>query len=284
MRTYSGFLILEDLLNSVPASSPNLVNFLYDITNPPINVIENDCGTTVGKVVSLDFSLQGRTELATGLALTQTRITTILMGGIYIIAIRDTQNCTSVGGICQKCYASTFIDMAVPDVGAVIRIPPEYNYQSDVIISDGMTTVYTLTEDAANYEKLIFYYSGSIHPTGYSVTGSTLTLSVVPVSGTYMLFKFYKTTSQPFMGYLSDSYTGALLGMKSLQTQGINVKPGLIQAQLTETKIAMAQAELQTLFPVISINYIHYLDTIKDPLEKSLYISALYGIYGNVTT
>lgn len=283
MRSYSGFLILEDLLDNLPSSNPNLVNFCYDVTNSFVTVIEEDCQTPVGEWITLDFSYLGYTELSTGLPLTQARITTILSMGVYNIAIRSLDTCISTGGVCQTCHKGSFIDHAIPSVGSVIRITPDYNYQTDVILSDGVTGTFTLTENADNYDKIIVVIDGVVISSGYTVTGSEIVFSPVPTLGTYIACRFNKTTNQPFLGYISSKYTGALLGMSTLPTQSLFLKHSLIQKNITATALAQAEAELIQYFPMITSNYIRYLDTIKDPLEKALYISVLYGIYGNVT-
>lgn len=283
MRSYSGFLILEDLLDNLPASNPNLVNFCYDITNPFITVVEEDCGTPVGEWITLDFSYLGYTELSTGLPLTQTRITNILSSGIYNISIRSLDTCISTGGVCQACHKGSFIDHTTPAIGSVIRITPDYNYQTDVILCDGVTGVFTLTETAANYDKILVVVDGVVITSGYSISGDVITFSPVQPLGTYVACRFNRTTNQPFLGYISSKYTGALLGMSTLPTQDLFLKHSLIQSNITNTALAQAEAELIQSFPMITSNYIRYLDTIKDPLEKALYISVLYGIYGNVT-
>jgi len=283
VRSYSGFLILEDLLDNLPGTNPNLVNFCYDVTNPFVTVVEQDCKTPVGQWISLDFSYLGYTELSTGLPLTQSRITNILSTGVYNIAVRSLDTCISTGGVCQACYKGSFIDRALPTIGSVVRITPDYNYQTDVILSDGITGTFTLTEDAANYNKIIVIINGAVVNSGYTVTGNIITFSPVQPLGTYVACRFNKITNQPFLGYLSSKYTGALLGMSALPTQSLFLKHSLIQNNITSTHLAQAEAELIQSFPMITSNYVRYMETIKDPLEKALYISVLYGIYGNVT-
>lgn len=283
MRTYSGLLILEDLFDYLPASSPNLVNFFYDISHPPIKIIEEDCRTLVGRNTPVNYDLGARIELSTGLPITQARVTSLLAAGVYNTSVRSTQSCMSVGGLCQECYRSTFLNKPLPGVGEVVRIPPTYVYQTDVIASNGTTSTYSLTETSTNYDFALFITEGVVRETGYQINGSTLTLSPVPASNTYMVVQFYKTSAQPFLGYLARSYSGAVLGLKSLDSVGLNVDPSLIQSQISDVKISNAMQELQTLFPLISTNYIRYIETINDPLEKALYLTALYGIYGNVS-
>lgn len=284
MRTYSGFLLLEDVLDYLPASNGTLYNFAKSILNPVVTVVSEDCGTTLGKIIEINYEVEGRIELSTGNPITETRILNLLALGIYKIAIRSLDSCVALNGVCRTCYHGTFLDLTSPAIGTKTKIVPEYNYQTDVARGDGVKTVFDLTEDPANYTKVLVIQNGVIMLSGYIISGLTITLTVPPALGVNIVIHYYKNTAQPFMGYLANTYSGSLLGLKALPTQAVHLRPSLFHIVLSDVQIDLAKEELNTAYPLVTAPYIDYIGHVKDKLEKSLYIAVLYGLYSNVTS
>jgi hypothetical protein len=284
MRTYSGFLLLEDILDFLPNNNTSIVSFANDVISPVVLVPEADCLTKVGTQVNINYEIEGRVELATNEIITKTRIDTLLGQGIYKVSTRHSHSCTSTGGICQTCYAATFMTKPLPVVGSKVKVPAEYNYQTDVIIGDGLEDTFTLTETSTAYDYVHVIIDGTIQTTGYTITDATLVMSTAPLYNTTVVVRFYRITGQPFLGYLSDTYSGALLGMKPLPTQPLNIRPSLIHRSLSDDKIGSVKRELQSTYKLIPPSYFEYVDKIPDKLERSLYLVVLYGIYANVNS
>ena len=284
MRNYSSFLLLEDVLDYVPQDNQALYQFAQNVTRPRVKVVEEDCLTKVGRVVTINYEIEGLIELATDLSISLTRITTLLAAGTYTVAVRDLHSCVSVDGICRKCYKGTYVDQTAPAVNAFVKLEPEYNYQTDVFAGDGSRKKFTLSEPAGNYTKILVFIQGVLQTSGYSVANDEIILTAAPSSGIHVVVKFYTITTQPFVGYLAESYTGSLLGMKPLPTQTIHVRPSLAQTLISEEELEIMKAELINNYKTITRNYVEYIDKVDDKLEKAIYLSMLYGLYSNVTT
>lgn len=281
MRTYSSFLLFEEVLDFVPQTDTGLYLFTQDVIKPKVRVVEADCGTTVGRVIPVNYEIEGLIELATDIIINKTRIDTLLTAGTYFVAVRDLYSCVSSQGICQRCYQGTYIDTTAPALSATVRLLPEYNYQTDVLVGTGSQTIYTLTEDPADYEKVLVIINGTIQLAGYTIVGTTLTMSVAPAFGTDVVVKFYKTTAQPFVGWLSQTYSGAVLGMKPLPTQLLHIRPSLAESLYSEEELHIMFGKLQN-YPLIPSDSLNYTETIHNKLERAIYISMLYGVYSNV--
>lgn len=276
--------MFEDLLDNIPTTNIQLSQLGKDITQPPVVVKSNDCFTTVGKLINLTYGVEGFIELATDAAITKTRIETLLLQGIYTTTIRHLYNCVQPGGICQKCYTGTYLDQAAPVINSVVRIIPEYNYQTNIWIGDGATTTFQLSEDSSAYTKVLIFINGILQLSGFTTSGTTLTASVAPTLGQIVNIKFYKLTTRPYISYIAETYTGALLGMKQLTTSLINVRPSLLQSSLSDANLSMMRKELEKSYPTIPSLYLDYVDAIHDILERAIYLIVLYSLYDNVNT
>jgi hypothetical protein len=280
MRTYTSFILFEEVLDFTPQVDSTLYQFVQDVTNPRVRVLKNDCGTTVGRIIPVTYEIEGLTELSNDTIITKTRIDTLLSSGTYFVAVRDLYTCVVDQGVCQRCYEGTYIDMAVPETSATVRLVPEYNYQTDVFVSNGVQLIYTLTESPNDYEKVLVIIDGVILMSGYTITDLTLTMTVAPVFGKNIVVKYYKTTAQPFVGWLSLTYSGAVLGMKPLPTQPLHIRPSLAQSLYSDEELNIMQSQLGK-YPLVPSDSLAYAGSIHDRLERALYISMLYGIYSN---
>jgi hypothetical protein len=284
MRTYSSFLLFEDVLDYLDSTNTTIYNFCLNAIRPIAKVVTADCGTKIGRNVDVNFEIEGLIELATGLTISQARITSILSSGVYKVAVRDLHACVAIDGICQSCYKGTYIDSTIPAIGANIRLEPDYNYQTDVLIGNGGTTVFTLSESPSNYNKVLVIIGGIIQNSGYTISGTTITFTSPLAFNTNAVVRFHKLTTAPFVGYLAQTYAGALMGMKPLPTQVIHIRPSLLQASFTQTEFDTVKKELERVYhDIIDPSSIDYIDSIIDPLEKALYIALLHGLYANVS-
>jgi hypothetical protein len=285
MRSYSGFLLLEDVLDFAPTDNGDLYNFLQKTIRPTVKLVEEDCLTKIGRSIDVNFEIQGFKELATDLPITRTRINDLLAVGQYFVAIRSLYSCVSKDGICRACYNGSYIDQTAPAVGSFTRLEPEYNFQTDLIVGTGITTVFTLSQSSDTYTRVLLVKEGVIQTGGYSVSGSTLTLDTALPQGDHLVVKFMKTTAQPYVGYLARTYTGSLLGMQSLTTQNIIIRPSLAQSLFTDEELNLAKGILESSYRgIVTSNFIDYIDTMQDKLERAIFISLLYGLYSNVRT
>jgi hypothetical protein len=283
MRETSTFLIMEDLLDYIPASNGDLYQFCQEVIKPRVTMRSVDCKTAIGKSVLVNFRNEGLIELATDLPLTSVRLGELIALGNKFVAVRDTYSCTSPNGICQKCYVGTYVNRVAPAVGATIRLDPEYNYKTDLFIGNNLRSVFTLSQTPSQYTEVLVYFDGVIQNSGYTITGSTLTFNTAPALNVVIVVKFLKSLTQPFIGWLAQTYTGDLLGMELLVTDVLHIRPSLAQTLYTDEEFGLALRQLE-LYKSITSNYLDYAENIHDRLEKAIYIAILYSLYANVNT
>ena len=280
MRTYSNFLLFEEILLDLPTTSPVLVNAFQSLLSPYIDIVEEDCGTLLGENVDISFAIEGLIELATGIPLTHSRIIQLMTSGASSVAIRTQHSCNSVGGLCRQCYLSNIINRGnTVNVEERIPISPMYYYQTDIIPGDGSTT-YPLTEIAQNYDALVVVQNGSIIPSStYTVFNDNIILGSV-TSDPFLVY-FVKISANPFLGYISNTYSGSLLGLSPLPTEQLLIKESLYLPLLNEGFLRILQREIEN-FKDIPYNMLQYVGSISDPMERALYIFYLYAIYGSL--
>jgi hypothetical protein len=285
MRTYAGTLLLEDIFDYIPTTNADIYNLGLAVFEPNILVVENNCHTTLGKFQTIDFEAEGLTELSTETVLSYNRITTLLSQGIYSAATRHSSTCISKGGICVRCYKATYPDKSVPAVNDRVTLKPEYLVNAEIIRATPTNNIYSLVTDSAQYDKYNVFLAGVllVNGTDYSITGNTLTLSVTIASETNLVIRFLRIDRRPFLSWLSTTYAGALLGMKPLVGEQLPIRPLFLASTLTENRL-QSISELIKASGKIPIDYTEYSDLIKDPLEKALYMLAIFSIYYNVTS
>lgn len=92
------------LKSAVSSKSEALKLFSHKILWPTLKCVEYDCGTTIGRVMSIpETNPVGLISLETNAVIAEEFITDYLSRGIYKIRVRDTGTCLSTGGFCAKC-------------------------------------------------------------------------------------------------------------------------------------------------------------------------------------
>ncbi len=285
MRTYSGLLLFENIFDSVPTDSPDMVNLARSITNPNLLIVEADCNTTLGKFEDVNFEAEGFIELSTGLSIDKTRIEYLLSQGIYEVATRHTSTCISKDGICAKCYASTFPTEVYPQINDRVEVLPEYLVNAEIIVTRSGNVDYSMITDPLSYTKTYAYKEGQLllETVDYTIANQVFSLVVPPTDEKNIVVKCIKLDTFPFVVWLANSFSGSLFGMEPLPSQPLPIRSLLLTSLLTENRLQLVSEYLNQLGS-LSEDYLNYVDTIKDPLEKGLYMLALYCIYSNVTS
>lgn len=274
-------MLFEDVLSGMPGSSVFLDSIANSLVSPTVKIVEEDCGTLLGEIVVLDFEKEGLVELATGVSLSRARITQLLGQGKYKVATRSLHSCISKNGICRKCYESLYLGETAPIVNTQVNLEASLNYQTDVVIGNGYSKDYVLTQSDSDFDKVIIFKNGVIQTTGFSIAGSTLSFpSNISYSDVYTV-RFYRITSEPLQGYMARSYSGDLLGMKPLPTTSTIIRESLYPSIIPDSILTMMAMELAP-FKAIPSTYLEYIDRIHDKLEKALFILYLYAIFSNI--
>lgn len=282
MRTYSNFLLFEDVLSSLPTDSSLLYQAANIIVNPTVKVVEEDCGTLLGTVLATNFDLEGEVELATGDRLSRTRINQLLGQGQYKTAVRKLHSCRSEGGVCRQCYNATFIKNTAPSVGNQVSIPSFLNYKTDMLAGNGYSNSYELTQDSTEYDDVMLFKEGVLVPSSeYSISGTIITFNDIQQILDIYVVKFFRYTSEPFLGYMARSYSGSVLGIQPLPTLDTVLREGLYPEYISEGYLDAMAREL-TVYKAIPDSFLDYMETISDKLEKALFILYIYAIFSNV--
>ena len=282
MRTYSNFLLFEEVLLELPDTSQLLKQAFDSLYSPLVEIVEEDCHTFLGKSVPVFYNIEGLVELSTDEPLSRTRITELLSSGKYTVKTRSQYSCTSSGGLCKKCYLSNLVNRNdTVSVGQKIKLSPAYVYQTDLITGDG-TNSYALSEVSENYDSLVVIQNGEIITEPYQIIDNYLTFQTAKNTTEIFVVHFIKESTNPFLGYLASSFSGSLLGLSPLPTETLIIKPSLYSLLLSEGYLLSLQRELENIKD-IPYTLIDYLDRISDPLEKALYMYYLYVVYGSFT-
>jgi hypothetical protein len=284
VRSYSGLLVFEDIFDYVPATNPDVSGLASIVFTPNVPVVSGDCGTTLGFFQTVNYELEGAVELSTGLIISKARIDQLLYTGTYEVATRSLSTCIAPEGVCQTCYAATVINKPVPNIGSRVIIQPEYLITTDVINGTVGDISEPLTLATTAYQFMYVYMNGVlILPSQYTVSGQTLTFNTpLSVSGNVVVHYTALNTS-PFLVYLAQTYSGAILGMLPLPAPQLPIRSLLISSLIPQSKLATVVQYTQEI-KAIPANYITYIDSINDTLELTLYIIALNSIYSNVTS
>ena len=282
LRSYSSLIVLETVFDSIPNVDPDVTTFADLLFSPNVNVVEQDCGTLLGEIITLDYTSEGIVELATGLPLSKDRIEQLLAQGIYTVKTRSLSTCISTNGVCQACYHASRQSVGIPSVGATIRIYPEYVSEVDVFAVTAGTTTFipSLTTDLYDYAQI--YYEGTLYPSSsYTITDTLITLnSGLPANGN-LVIRYVSVTRTPLLYWLADTYSGALLGIKSLPYPKLFLKKSLLTGLVMESVLELLVGKISGLTAVPNEISSHLVN-IMDPLEKSLFVLAIYSVYLNV--
>lgn len=286
-RTYANFLLFEDVLDNLPDFSPVMNQAVQLLLTPTTYIVDEDCGTLLGDVRETTFELEGLTETATGSPLSYNRIVQLLGAGQYKTKIRTLNSCLSHanGGICRTCYESNFLGKIAPQVGSTITLSSLQIYQSDVLIGDNVKQTFNLSQTEDDWYDVVVVHQGLVvDPSEYTLGEDTITFNTpLPSDRTQGLHvvHFMSGNSEPFLGYIAKTYSGALLGMQPLPTLKPLLRQSLYEAQFSDSMVGIIVEEV-TKLKALPTTYKDYLDRVHGKMEKVLLALYLFAIYGYV--
>lgn len=286
MGSYSGFLLLEDLFDNLPDISTSLYNEAQQLFSPTVKVVEDNCNTNLGEKITLDFSQIGQWDLALDRRLTREDIEFFLSQGSYSRFVRNPPHCISPGGICSKCYQAVNPGEAVPAVGATVKLRTSLIVATQYVILSASDGSVILNTDGADITRVSVYFNDA-YTSNYTMTELSTGELQLTYNGTVsasdtIFIRMFKETSSPYMSYLSATYSGNLLGASYLETGALPARAGLIKERITESRLSSLESALEEFSEFIPSSYMNYIANIKDPLERELYILALYGVFYDV--
>lgn len=280
MRTYSGYLLIEDLLDDISNESPTIYRIAQGLINPTASIVEADCGTLLGKRVSISFSSVGLYDLALGERLTRDRLILLLSQGEYVRRVRHPAYCASLNGVCSKCAGSVLPEE--PAVGSSVQFNSEILSGSFSLQADAATNSFVLdvTEDEVDRVE-VFVNSLPYQDFSYSTTSDGYLQVEVGgvVSGTAVDIKTWKLSSTPYISFLSKTYSGSILGAAKMEGFDLPLRQTLLRQYTSEGRMLLLEESLAEFSEAIPDGYLGYAANIRDPLEKALYLICLYGIF-----
>lgn len=275
MRSYTNYLLFEDVLDSLDDGAPTIIQGVKKLLTPAVLIVENNCNTLLGTLTVTNFELEGRTELATGDPLSRTRIEELLSEGKYVIEIRELPTCISKGGICQECFHASRPWDNIPSVGTTITLDIPQIHQTDLIIGNNNSTSFSLSVEVEDYDFIEVIHDGErVSSDSYEVSGNQITFLFTPGLESIYVVHFYLKSSDSLLNYMAKSYSGGLLGLKPLSSFKTYLRPSLYASMFSEMFIKVMIRELDK-FDIPSTN-MDYIDRIHEPLEKALYVLYLY--------
>lgn len=285
MGSYSGFLLLEDLFDNLPDISTALYNEAQQLFTPTVKVVEENCNTNLGDRINLDFSQVGQWDLALDRRLTREDIEFFLGQGSYTRFVRNPPHCISPGGICKKCYQAVNPGEPVPAIDSSVKLKTYLVVatQYSLLGSDGSVI---LDSDGSDVTRVSVYFN-DVYTQNYTMSETStgdlrVTYNGAVTSSDSLFIRMFKDTSSPYMSYLSATYSGNLLGASYLETGALPARASLIKERITESRLSSLETALNEFSQYIPPTYLNYIANIKDPLERELYILALYGVFYDV--
>ena len=283
MRSYSNFILFEGALTNLPIGSAPIIEAANFLVSPTVPIIEVDCGTLLGSTLPLTYNTVGYEtvgylELFTQTFLTVQRVQILLAQGVSSVKVRSTSTCVSKGGVCTTCYNGSFRPTVLPAVGSLVTLSSTFIYASQIIIGNGVDSVYPVSQNSTQYTQTNVSY----YPEVISLTDTQITFSTVRQSTDIFTLHFYKLSSDPLLEYIAKSYSGSLMGIAPLPSYQLLLKPSLYSSLFSDSHMQLLRNELDNYSSNIPTQYLDYCDTIVDKLEKVLYIIYTYAIYGNI--
>ena len=123
VRSYGNALLAQNIYNpeNLPDKIPALKAFAHKILEPTLTCTEEDCGTTVGRLLQVpEAALVGLIRLDNNQAIVEQDVVDWINDDVYTTRVRDTGNCITEGGFCRNCgtgYQARVGDPGSPGLG-----------------------------------------------------------------------------------------------------------------------------------------------------------------------
>lgn len=106
VRSYGNTLLTENLFKvpNLPDKIPAIKAFAYKILEPDFKCIEDDCSTTIGRLLQVpEADLVGLIELESNQYVVEQDIFDWILEDRYTVRVRDTSACVTKDGFCRRC-------------------------------------------------------------------------------------------------------------------------------------------------------------------------------------
>lgn len=292
-RSLTNFLLFEDLFDNLDSTNQTLRTLANQIFTPTVKVVQENCNTNLGRRIAVSPSVNGFVKVTFNGSLnpdrtipeadriSKTDIDEWLASSIYTTYVRDLHYCTSVGGICASCYAATF-NQPAPVVGSFVQVKNQYVLHSDYHLTATAIKSYSTTTDPATYDfKDIYLGSHVLETSEYTDNTGFITLTDAPAQGDYLTINSVIQSNKPFMNYLSNTYSGDLLGIEAIPTPPVTLPLGVIDRNISEGQVLQMTRQVENLQNIDRI-HLDYCNSVRNKVEKSLLLIVLFSIYNDI--
>lgn len=127
VREYGNSLLVQNVFDpdKIPDVDPSFKAFAYKILTPSVLVVEDNCKTTIGRVLPIpEINPVGLIKLSDTKQIVDQDVIDSLSEGKFIMRTRDTNNCVSDGGVCSLCsygYNARYGSYETPRPGAYLK-------------------------------------------------------------------------------------------------------------------------------------------------------------------
>jgi len=281
MRNFTNTLLFETALDSISNSNPGLKGIADRLFSPTVKVVEADCDTQLGVIAALAERTEGSIELDTDTPITRAMLIAASNAGNTGITIRTLASCISDGGVCRKCLLASRPRLTSTSVGDMVKVYPELTVDAESVSVPAGTTSVSLSHLASEYDVLYVFDDGALVPTSsYSISGNVLTLNSAPTVNKVFLVKYEVASHIAFFYWLARTYSSSLLGVRSMFNLPLPVKASLLRSMVVDFDIEdLYKALLAS--EVAAEDFVTYIPSIKDPLEKAVYVILLASVFLN---
>lgn len=161
VRSYANALLIANLYSNIPTRDADLHRFAIRVLRPSVKVVQLDCGTTIGTLMSTEEDVTGYIALDTNQPITEDYLSAKYAEGIYEVRTRDTSSCTASGGVCGKCLRGHLVKEERRIQGPLFN--PSTSPSVSTPASAYLGRVVTLPGDPVAFQRYIANtYSGSL--------------------------------------------------------------------------------------------------------------------------
>lgn len=295
-RSLVNFILFEDILDNLDPTNKNLNTLANQLFAPSVEVIQDNCGTKLGKRISVSPAVNGPVRIDFNGTLNPDRtipdsyriskddIELWLANSIYTTYVRDLHYCTSIGGICASCYASTF-NVPAPVVGTKVQVKNQYVLSSDSYLTTTGILTYNISAEAGTYDSVVVYLNNSVLEEGvdFNVNNNVVILVNDPGFGNYLSVNTILVSNRPFLSYLAESFSGSVIGIKSIINQSITLPTNVIDRSINDNQLRHLYDQAVQL-GFIDQTQLDYYNTIGNKIEKALFLILTYVINNDISS
>lgn len=279
-RNYTNSLLFESALDTIGPSNPLLFETANDLFRPRVKIVEEDCSTLLGQSIYNSFRAVGLTETETGTPLTEARLQTLVAAGVAYVNVRSLDTCISKGGVCRVCLRSSRPDIVVPAVGFSYNVQPQIILDNSRLIAIVNQGSVELAYDPSQFDKIYVYANGVLmNPSLYLVNGKELIFAVRFLVDTIIIVKYLVYSNIQYYYWVADTYSGSLLGIKSIQNLGLPIRKLLLETLINKYNIETLTDRLNSSNLISQEDFVTYIPQIKDPVESAVFVILLNSVF-----